>query len=238
MNKLFYHPTNDSAGEGAAQSNDNENVKSYIPSKKADIEAVGAEVNKNWKENPWLTLQYTSQSVFEKQVETYSQSVEKAGKAAGKISSNSSDLKSLDKQIDVATGETGLRADLKKKFKSNINAQYGRYGFERKSNGYVLPKDRDKRLLAIKRIPDALVEDGLANVEYGEKFWRQMIDEYDKALGNQNKTIEVLSGETGSKDEVKKQIVKTMRSILFVLRGNFIDNPTAAYRKWGFKKIG
>lgn len=241
---LFYSPNEaKSVGEPTPTSSstakdDTSKTLGFIPTKEADLHKVAVDVNASWKANTWATLLHKKQTDFETDVNNLGTLLGKTKKAKGNIGSSKNSLDLLDTQINDALSETGLKADIKKKFKKNALAQYGRYGLEKVGSSYSLPRDREKRLIALKLIPQALVEDGLGNVEFGTAFWNKIITDYSAALNIQSNTVQTRSGNVGEKDALIASIHQVLKSIIFLIRANYIDNAEAVIRKWGFRKTG
>lgn len=129
-----------------------------------------------------------------------------------------------------------VQAYLRKKFKKNDKANYGRYGIVKENKTYQFPKDRDERKESLLLMKEAIAIDGFGDEEYGTLFWTTMISDYNKAF-NSAKTIDGgKSTNVGSKNVSKDAIRKVLVSLRHVIVGNYPDTYTEEVRAWGWQK--
>ncbi len=208
---------------------------SNIPKKDSDFSTLALSVSAKWKLNPALILLWITQAAFEALANSY------AGNLANRLSAGSSKpaqtqtLKQVNTQIDAAV--TDVKTYIERKFKkANATAQFARYGIVKEGSNYRLPKDNDKRLLALPIIAAAIAADGFAAEEFGTAFWTATTSSFKTALKATTDTSKTVSNKVSAKDSDREQINKVLVAIGHLIAANYPDNKDAVMREWGFIK--
>lgn len=208
--------------------------KNITPRAETDLLTVATSVNDNWKLNPTITVAYTTQPQFETSVGQYKTWLTSTRTSGGAVSSLAATLGISDDSIDVAVDE--VKVYIRKKFKKNDKANYGRYGIVKYGNTYKFPVDHDERKLAIDLMIGAIAADGFGAEEYGTAFWTGVKTSYTTAYSATNTNVENRSKTKGSKDDAKAMVLKVLRSLRLIIEGNNPDNFEEILRSWGWLK--
>jgi len=231
--------TNVANTENVPESTSNETSevrhKNIMPTKEADLKTTSEKALTKWKAKPSLTLEWTKVTDYEVTVTKYGTMVAATLTAKGQKKSDNNVLKAVTKKI--RDGEKEVRVYLRKKFKKEDKAQYGRYGILKINKSYSLPKDQDALDLALPLMLASVKADGFDKEEYGEAFWTGVIAEYKAII----KKVSNLGGtntvDVAAKAKLRQQIEKHLRAFIYLIRSNYPDTWEAELRAWGFEKV-
>ncbi len=211
------------------------NSKGYTPAKDAEIKAVVDRVCASWKANPTITLGWTTQEEMESIAKDFSDELAQRKSAGSERPSITSELAQQNADMDM--GVTEVKVYIEKKFKKkNATVQFPRYGIEKVNNTYILPRDQSQRLLNLDLMIAAIAKDGFGDEEYGTAFWTDMKKKFGDTLAEASSTDGTVSGKVSGKDVSRRQLVKIMTALRFVLKGNYPDTYPSVYREWGWRK--
>jgi hypothetical protein len=206
-----------------------------IPSKDSDFATLALSVSAKWKLMPALILLWITQAAFESLAISYKNNLGNRLVAGSKKPSQTQTLKEVNALIDEAV--KAVKTYIEKEFKKkNAIAQFSRYGIVKEGSNYRLPKDNDKRLLALPIMAAAIAADGFATEEYGTAFWTATITSFEKALKTTTDTSKTVSNKVSAKESDKEQINKVLVAIGHLIAANYPDNKDAVMREWGFIK--
>ena len=206
-----------------------------VPAKDADFSTLALSVNAEWKLNPMLTLLWITQSAFEILANSYAVNLATRLNVGSNKPAQTQTLKQFNNQIDEAV--TDVKTYIEKKFKKkNADAQFARYGIVKVGSNYRLPKDNDKRLLALPLMAAAIAADGFGAEEFGTAFWTATISGFKTALKVTTDTSKTVSNKVSAKDSDREQIHKVIAAITHLIAANYPDNANAIMREWGFIK--
>jgi len=211
-----------------------EKEKRGTPRADADLLTVAERVSESWLNNGHIALLWTNATEFSGHVAAFKSGVNKTRSASALRPAQSQQLAVLDKTTDDAVKEVKLY--IKLKWKQAADAQYARFGILRERGSMRLPKDRDERYQSLLLMVRAIAEDGFDNEEYGKDFWTGMVNQYKTALTVSGQTHGAISTSAGNKNEVKKNIQKTLKCLTLVLKGNYPDSYPQVLRAWGWQK--
>ena len=144
-------------------------------------------------------------------------------------------LQQVNKTINNAVKE--VKVYIQKKFKkANAEANYSRYGIAYENKTYILPRDNDKRLVALSQMQAAIAADGFGTEEFGTAFWTTVIANFNAALSATSNTDKSVSSKVAAKDTDRAKIEKVLNAIIQLLNANYPDTVDNVLREWGFLK--
>jgi hypothetical protein len=206
-----------------------------IPTKDADFLTVAKSVNTKWAATPALSLMWITQSGYATIVGSYDTNLNARLAVGSGRSTQTQTLRQVNKVINEAVKDVKIYI-LKKFKKANAEAQYGRYGIVYESKTFVLPKDNDKRLLALPLMQAAIAADGFGSEEFGTSFWTNTITSFSAALAASGNTAKGISNKVAAKDTDREKVEKVLNAIIHLLQANYPDNTDKVLREWGFIK--
>jgi hypothetical protein len=206
-----------------------------IPTKDADLLALSNSVNSKWASTPALTLQWITQPTFESLFSSFRTNLNARTQIGGARKAQTQTLAQVNKEINLAVAEVKVYIEKKYK-KANAAANFSKYGIALENKAYNLPKDNDKRLLALPLMQAAIIEDGFADEEYGSSFWSTTIANFKAALSATGITTKNISSKVAAKDVDIEKIKKVLNSIVKLIEANYPDTVKETLREWGFIK--
>ncbi len=208
--------------------------RGYNPRALNDLATVCANVSASWALNPLITLIWITQAQFAAIVAVYLKMLAAQQGTASDRPTQTQSLNVLDKSINA--GVTQVKINIAAKFKkANAEAQFARYGIVKKGSSYIMSRDRDDRVAALKLMVAAIAADGFgADPDYGTDFWTTMQTNYILGIAAASNTDETVSGGSGNIKSQVAQINKIMTALRNVIKGNYPDNTAAVYRNWGW----
>ena len=208
---------------------------SLIPRKNADLLTLAKSVNTKWAATPALTLLWITQPNYATIVNGYDTNLAARLAVGGGRQAQTQTLQQVNKNIDTAVSNVKLYIDKKFK-KANAIAQYSRYGIVQENKTYILPRDNDKRLLALPLMQAAIIADGFATEEFGTTFWTNTVTDFKAAFTTSGTTTKSISSKVVAKDTDIEKIKKALDCIVHLLQANYPDTYEAELRNWGFIK--
>ncbi len=206
-----------------------------IPVKDSDLGSLGHSVNVQWKVNPQFTLLWITQAQHEANVNEYNNTLTDRKSSGGGRKEITDKLNMLDKDINL--GIAAIKGYLVYKYeKSMAPSYYPQFGIERSGSVFIVPRDRNKRITALPLILAAVNAHGLGSEKYGTAFWQSTMDSYIDLNKQALQVDGSVSSKVGSKNELRKTLVKTHNALIQLLRANYPDTYPAVLREWGFQK--
>lgn len=213
------------------------NVKhaSNIPSKDADVDTLGKAVAAKWKLTPGITLLWITPAEHEVNVTNFADTLSERKSTGGGRKEITQKLADMDTDMDG--GITSIKNYLVYKYKKN-NAQsyYPQFGIERVGKNFVLPRDRNKRLATFPLIIAATATHGYTDEKYNAAYWLAAKANYTALMEQASKVDGTVSTKVGTKNELRKIIVKTHNALIKLLQANYPDTYKSVMREWGFQK--
>lgn len=209
-------------------------TQSTVPKADSDFGTTGTDVNTSWKANPHITVAYITQPQFETKVLLYNSTLEERIDTGSDRPTLTSDLKEIDQKLDEGMG--WIKGYLIGQFNKTATAHYAKFGMVKVGGGYELPRDRDKRKLALKLILPALTEYGYGANDYGTAYFTPLITKFNAQMGSAKTTDSGVSGLVSDKNQLKKDLTKVLKSLVLILEGNYPDTYKGVLREWGFQK--
>jgi hypothetical protein len=209
--------------------------KSLTPANDINLKDLANVVSASWKNNPQITLVWTTQTEFDNAVAQFNESLGQRLTTGGSRASVTNELKNLDKKIGEHTEY--LKVYLKEKYgKANFTAYFPQFGIEIIKSRFLFPTDRNKRSEALTLTLQALQAHGFAEKTYGLAFWQEIKDQYDSLLNTAVATDGNVAGLVQAKNQHRDQILKTLNALIHIIKGNYPDEYASVLRSWGFQK--
>jgi hypothetical protein len=206
-----------------------------IPSKDADFLTVAKSVNIKWAATPTLILLWITQPIYSAIISSYDANLNTRVVVGGGRQAQTQTLQQINTTINNAVSNVKLY--IQKKFKKpNAEAQYSRYGIAYENKTYTLPKDNDKRAIALSQMQIAIAADGFATEEFGTAFWTSTIASFTAAVAATGTTDKSVSNKVAAKDSDRAKVEKVLTAIIHLLQANYPDTTDNVLREWGFLK--
>ena len=206
-----------------------------LPNKDADVANVALAVARKWATQPHITLVWATAAQFMADAAAFETNTLARAAAGGQRPATKAGLRALDKAINE--GASALKISIQQKFgKAAAFAHYSRYGIEKEVRGYLIPRDRARRLAALPLVVAAVQADGTGSGRYDVAFWTDLLSAYRQALEVDSAADGRISTLAATKNRQKKALLKVMRALQLTLQANYPDTYEAVYRAWGWQK--
>ena len=205
------------------------------PRKDTDLNLLTKSVESAWRANNHISLIWTDVDKYKASIDAYSTTLTERQGTGGTRKEVTAKLAQLDTDIDKAVAT--LKSYLVYKYeKDKAPSYYPQFGIERVGKLFIVPRDRNKRVAALKQIQAAVITHGFGNEKYGTAYWQQTADSYNALLTQATTVDGTVAKKVGDKNELRKTIVKTHNALINVLKGNYPDTYKSVLREWGFQK--
>lgn len=205
------------------------------PAKDPDLGTVCTNVSGKWKTNSQITLIWASSEAYEANAKAFNALLSNRNSSGGGRKEVTGKLASLDKAINE--GASAIKDYLAYKCgKTDAPIYYPQFGIEKTGRNFIVPRDRDKRSLALPLIVDAIVQHGFDKEKYGSAFWLATKESYDVLYKQASSIDGLVSQQVGDKNQLRRNLLKTNAALLLVLRANYPDTFKTVIREWGFQK--
>ena len=208
---------------------------SNMPKADADFLTLAKAVDAKWQATPTLKLLWIDQPTYKILVASYDANLGNRLSVGSGRTSQTKTLAQINKQIDAAVEEVKIYI-IKKFKKANAAAQFAKYGIIKQSGSYRLPKDNDKRALALPLMAAAIIADGFGTEEFGTTFWKTITTNFTAALKNTIDTTKNLSNKVAAKGTDRQKIHSVLIAIRHLIYANYPDTCDQVLREWGFIK--
>jgi hypothetical protein len=206
-----------------------------IPRAEADFIELAKNALKAWKTHPTLTLQWTNPEKFETSIDLFENSFVGRQSAKGERSVITFELKTVNAEIDGNLRYVkNYIIDLYSK--KNAPAYYSQFGITKTNGIYIIPKDNDNRLYAIRQLVEAMKHPELADKKYGNAYWQDILVRFEAAKNDALNKDSASSQHVNVKEEQKTLIKQTLNSLILVIKANYLPNWREELRSWGFQK--
>lgn len=204
-----------------------------LPRRQDDLKNLAKSVAKSWKDST-LTLAWKTADDLEADALSLEAHLYANAGTKGSRKTAVNQLKELDKTINKMVGKVKDYLDYVKGEQSK--SYYGQYGIIRINAGYAFPADRDSRVMNLKLMIDSVTANGDDIIGLPLSLLQQTYDNYANMVEQARNTSGSLSGSIGDKDQLIKEVRKTLVCLIKLIEANYPDNTAAVLRKWGFQK--
>lgn len=224
------------SANGVTPNTENSTKKTATISKKdSEFGDLAKKVSDAWNNNSWLALLWTTSPEFEANTALYNQSLYEKQSAKGKHSKENLELNKLDKTVD--SGASYVKKYIAEKYgKKNAKNFYAEFGFEQKKSAYVIPRNQESRLMALKLMVSGLGSQEFSEKEYGLTYWQDLKNQYEAALNAISEVKAINTNKTSDKNQAKKELKTTMNSLINAIKANFPEKYSNVLDEWGFQK--
>jgi hypothetical protein len=206
-----------------------------LPSKDSDLLNTAKAVSAKWTDTPAIWLIWMDAAKFAAIVAQYEAAFLDRRMVRAERPIKTGTLKKLDAEIEKAA--TAVKIYVTAKYEQpDYTELYPLFGFVKQGRAYRLPRDRQKRMGALKLMITGVASEGFGDKKYGTAFWTTMRAGYKAALDQTINAAITVSATASEKNKLKKQILKVMKSLQKVLEGNYPDTYKHAWRSWGWLK--
>lgn len=206
-----------------------------VPQSDLDFGNVATGASKQWLTIPALSLLWKKPEDFSDEVHQYNSTLNERRTAGSERHPITSQLDALDMEIDKRT--ENVKDYIADKYdKTNASPYYAKFGIVKTGKIYKLPADRNDRVVALQQVVDGIHTEGFDNNTYGKTYWTDVHARYSE-LTMSAKTIDSkISGKVATKNQLKKEIKKTLNALIHLLKANYPDSWKSELRIWGFQK--
>lgn len=210
--------------------------KAIVTKKDLDLGTLTENVSAAWKQNTAITLIWITQAEFETKSKSYLASLDNRNVTQKDRPQITVGLKTCNQALDAGIAKIKVYLDADATSKAEAKANYAKFGIVLQGTSYKLPKDLDSRKQSLKLVLDAIKEFGYDNKPFGTAYFTPLISQYNDLLKNAADTDKNVSTIVGDKNKIKEELIKTLNSIVYVLKGNYPDTYKNVLRAWGFQK--
>lgn len=205
-----------------------------MPTRMAELLAVATRVYESWDETK-LPLLWCTRTEFKGYIDEMAKQLA-SGKSAGATRRQiTKELRDTNARINAAAGD--LKRLLFIKYKSDYKVYMADAGIKTVGKNYSFPKNQQERILALDMACSFVERNpALTTPELNLTHWQEMRADY---IAHVNSAVNKDSSVTESsikKSKYKENIVKTLNSIIWLIRANYPDSYQQEIRRWGFHK--
>ena len=209
--------------------------KPNIPSKEADTITVSKDVSASWLKHPDFKLSWITHARFAASITAFEDSFKGRSEAKGVRSEVSNDLKKLnieiDQSVEVVKGYITERYN-----KKEASVYYPQFGIVKVGKGYTLPRDNDKRRLALEQMLSGINSNEMNDKTYGKAYWTDINGRFEQIFTKSRTTDTASKDHVSNKTEQRIMIRKVLNALIHLIRANYPDTYRDELRKWGFQK--
>lgn len=208
--------------------------RSMVPQADMDLRDVAMKVSAAWKSTA-LTLAYTTPDAFEQTVVDFAVMIDERMNLDASRRPLTGELTEMDAAINNHL--SNVKAYIAEQFgKDRAQDYYPEFGILKIGKTYQLPIDRNERLTSLERLVSALTKYSLVNQRYGVNFWKEVQARYSQLLYQAGSTDSRRSARVKDKNELKRDLKKTLQSLVLLVQANYPDTWKSVLRQWGFQK--
>lgn len=210
--------------------------KGNVTTKDAELGTLANSVAMVWGQNPKISLIWTTQANFETQAENYATSLDDKSNTKKNRPQITNNLKTCNLDLDAGITKIKKYLDADATNAAEAKANYAKFGITLHGSTYKLPADKDKRTQALKLVLGAIAEFGYGNKPFGTAYFTPLINQYNALVNEAADTDKNVSSIVGNKNKQKEELIKTLNSLVLVLKANYPDTYKNELRAWGFQK--
>ena len=209
--------------------------KSNIPLKEADLITVSKDVDTVWGKQPNLKLIWINRVNFTAAIKAFEDSFKGRSEVKGVRSEVSNEMKKINAEIDQSV-EVVKGYIVERYTKKEAPAYYAQFGITKVGSTYRIPRDNDKRRLALEQMLSGINSNGMNDKTYGKTYWTELKNRFDQAFSKSRAADSESKDHVGNKAEQRIIIRKVLNALICLIRANYPDSYRDELRKWGFQK--
>ncbi len=208
---------------------------SYLPKKEVDILSVSKLVDLKWTEKTTaVDIRWTNLVEFQDAYKKFEMLIQFKNLTGAQRKELTRQVKQKNKELDYYIGIVHGR--ISEKFGMEKAAIiYPQFGYEGKSQNSYPTKTKD-RLFALDMMVKSVEKFEMSDMPYGLDFWKDFKANYALLLGQTGVTDSSDSDKTSEKNEIKKYLQKTHKSLIKYLESTQPDTYKSEIRAWGFHR--
>ena len=204
-----------------------------IPSRNAEIAALGVRVVTIWANHPTLDLGWITQTDAVTLTTNYDSIILQTSQTAGSERVKAQTMRVLDETID--SNLTYLKQLIGIEYGKNASfTHYASFGIKKENGGYVIPRDRDDRIEALRLMVSELATAPFSGSTYGLAFWQNILTQYEAAKDDLESETVKLSGDVTDKSKLRNEVLKLLKSMKYLIMANYPDTYDRALRDFGY----
>lgn len=204
-----------------------------IPTKAADLAALGKRIMTAWANNSDLTLRWITYTDAAAKVNAYDDLILQSSQSRNEDRSTARQLRDMDKVMDKQLDKLKKLIQLEHG-KDNLSTLYAEYGIYQINGTYRLPLDRDDRLQSLRLMIAKLSTATFKNHTYGEAYWTDHLTQYEAHKVQLESQVSATSGHVGDKKELKTEVRQILSAIKKLIEANHPTSSETVLREWGF----
>jgi hypothetical protein len=204
-----------------------------IPTSNADIAALGLRVANTWANYPTITIEWITQVDAATLATNYKNIILQTSQTKGSGRDKVRQLQELDELINDNIYRLKMLIDLEYG-KSQRSSHYADFGIVKQFQSFGIPKDRDSRLEALRLMVSSLATAPFQANAYGEAYWQDILTQYDALKTALETEVGKVSEDVVDKKILREQVIKLLKSMKLILRGNFPDTSSGVLREFGY----
>jgi hypothetical protein len=209
--------------------------KPNTPAADLDLKDLTEMVVEKWGQNPQITLLWTQQPALAEILQQFATTLDQRLITGSGRAPVTGSLSKWDKTIQDHTDY--LKTYLKDKYgKDSYMDYFGQFGIVKEGATYKFPSDRNKRKSALKQTIAAIQAQGFEDKTYGLAFWQEISAQYEQLVDAAVQTDSSVAALVSQKKQLRAQILRTLNSLIYIIKGNYPDDYQSVMRAWGFQK--
>ena len=210
--------------------------KAIVTKKDLDLGTLTENVSEVWAKNPAITLIWITQADFDSKTKSYLSSLDNRSVTKKDRPQITVSLKTCNQALDAGIAKIKAYLDADASSKAEAKANYAKFGIVLQGTSYKLPKDLDSRKQSLKLVLAAILEFGYDKKPFGTAYFTPLISQYNDLLKNAADTDKNVSTIISDKNKIKEELIKTLNSLVLLIKANYPDTYKNVLRAWGFQK--
>jgi len=205
-----------------------------LPNRATDLIALARRVLAIWDVDN-IRLIWTDKGTFEVQIDEYDTYLT-SGKSAGASRREiTKELRLLNQRVNVAVSD--LKRLLVNKYKSDYKSYLEYVGIKVMNGRYTFPTNQQDRRKALEMICTFVANNpAITTPELNLSHWQEMLADFSRYIDSAVNTDNTVTDSSIKKGQHKEAIIKTLNSVINILKANYPDNYIQEIRKRGFHK--
>jgi hypothetical protein len=209
-------------------------VRGIVPRKEVDIIAVATFASRAWKESG-LTLRWINPDEMLADTMEFKSTFDANMKTSGERRVVTNTLKAVNTEINLSLKY--LKGYIADEFDSNgVHAYYPQFGIAKEKKMFVIPRDNDRRKLALEQMLKALARYDFGKRKYGLEYWGSLYDRFIHAKSEASGHDSDSAGQISVKTDLNARIIKTLNALICLVKANYPESWREELRVWGFQK--
>lgn len=207
---------------------------STLPKSQAELLAVAIRALQNWNEVKF-PIQWIKKNDFANLLIEFEASFTSGKTASATRLQVTSELRTANKNIDK--GISDLKRLMVNKYGRDYKSYLQHVGIKVVNGRFVFPKNQQERKHALEMVCRYVENNpSLTSAELTLAHWQNMLAEYVRCLNLAVESDNTVTDSSMKKGQYKETIVKTLNSLILLIKANFPDTYTQEIRLWGFHK--